>query len=103
MGGICLVCLADGAPLNILLYKFLHFGPPVVLRNGKKGAGYPWVSCSWCIVVLLGYLPPKIVIFHNNKTARMPPMKIVRRKGITGAQGLYHSGVVILGSSNTAP
>src|SRR5579863_3256103 len=72
-----LVCLTDCTASHILLYEFLHLGPPVVLGNGKKGAGYPWMTRSGCIVVLLGYLPPKVIVFHNNEMSRMPPVMIM--------------------------
>src|SRR5579863_3461708 len=75
--GICFVCLTDCTAPYVLLYEFLHFGPPVVLGNGKKSAGYPWMTRSGGIVVLSGYLPPKVVVFHNNEAPRVPPVMIM--------------------------
>src|SRR5579863_3550521 len=76
--GIGLVRLTNSTASDVLLHEFLHFGPPVVLGNGKKSASYPWMTRSRGIVVLLCYLPPKVVIFHNNETSRVPPVMVVR-------------------------
>src|SRR5579863_9543596 len=100
MRGVCLVCLADGTSSDVLLDKFLHFGPPIVLRNGKKSAGYPWMTCGRRIVVLFGYLPPKVIIFHNNKTSRVPPMEIVGGQGEFSAQCLHGRCILLLGCSD---
>jgi hypothetical protein len=46
------------------------------------------MACSGCVIVLGYYLPPKLVVFHNNKVARMPPMVVFGLKQEAGRKVL---------------
>jgi hypothetical protein len=97
-GGICFVCLACGAPSYILLDEILHSWPPIVLENGKKSASYARMACCGCIMVLEHYLPLKLVVFHNNKVTRVPPMVVFGMKWEMGRKVLDCMHEEVLGT-----
>jgi hypothetical protein len=101
--GVCLVCLACGTSSHILLYEILHLWPPIVLRDRKKSACDTRVACSRCVMVLWYYLPSKLVVFHNDKVAWMPPMVVFGLKWEAGRKVLNGMCKEVLCTWNLVP
>jgi len=59
--------LAGCATFNIVGYKVLHAGPPVIRLNELDGFCDPRVASGYRRVKMVKYTLPKIVVFHNNK------------------------------------
>jgi hypothetical protein len=54
-------------------------------------------------MVLEYYLPPKLIVFHNNKMARMPPMVVFRLKWEAGRKVLDCMCKEVLYMQNLVP
>ncbi len=66
------VHLAGGTTFNIVSYEVFHVGPPVERLDELDGLGNSGVAGGYGRVKMVKYTPPKIVVFHNNKSRVLP-------------------------------